>query len=773
MSHQNQLSAAVTAALGLALAATAQDTIPGNEDRSDLQRSLEAPAIVQSDTRVPIHTGEPDGGQPYGIWGVGNAYKASFHDGATFVPYLGKDYPHNQPLTWRTVSASVGALELATQKPELSYTDYRAEYDLGGITEAYDIRADGLEQTFVISSRPAAGGDLVIRGRLDTMLTAKNRGLLHDEILFHDAAGTPILTYGAATAIDGNGDMLPMTSAYDNGTITLRLDGQWLEAARFPVVVDPLLGVVNTVFDLTVEDMDVMRDSFGTSGNNWRAAARWTSANDADAYLRRFNDDGSGDTPVWSDVSTWSTSEVSLGQHRDRAVILLAVTRDLSNGDRRLRLHRRARGDFSHNSNTVLVNNIPEQVQRPDVASDTWAFAPDYLVIVYQAENLNSFGQSTTSQIWGIPIGLGITGTTTPGNPFLISAGLFEDHERPQIGKVRGTGQVWTVAYQVIGSNPLFSSHTDWDVEMVRVDRNGNVTAPKTFGQGNGWHEMSPMLAGYEDDHFLAWAESSVAVAGSKPSHARGMNLRTSRQLWNGSTWTQPHASYRHVPNNDPRAVLTGFDLDTRTGSHAVMAYRSTVTNNVYVRSIGYRGHLLRQETVYNPPGLTTSISGAVAYDDDNDYFLVGYAANENSGSAYTYVDRFAHPTEPMPVTAGLGCSTASLSWDGSMLIGDEGSRLVLSGLPNGALSTILVGTQQFSALLNVAPVHPGCWLLVPNTGPAAIGTLPFGFGPEISYQVDLPEWLDPTTLHFQGVHFDAGATEVFTTQRLSVTFVK
>ena len=86
----------------------------------------------------------------------------------------------------------------------------------------------------------------------------------------------------------------------------------------------------------------------------------------------------------------------------------------------------------------------------------------------------------------------------------------------------------------------------------------------------------------------------------------------------------------------------------------------------------------------------------------------------------------------------------------------------------------MIVGLAPFSQLITGVPaVHPGCWLNVPNTGPLHLATLPVRFGPSTLWQIDLPEFLDPMTLWFQGVHFDAAGTEVFTTDRLGVPIVK
>src|SRR5690606_25310869 len=126
-------------------------------------RTAEGPLEPQV---VPIHTAEAWNGHSYGIWAAGSTYKASFHDGMTFVPYLGDHSPHNQPFSWRTESVTIGDVQLVTQHPVFDHADYRAEFDHGRVVEAYDVHANGLEQTFVIRAAPTTGdlttGDLVV-----------------------------------------------------------------------------------------------------------------------------------------------------------------------------------------------------------------------------------------------------------------------------------------------------------------------------------------------------------------------------------------------------------------------------------------------------------------------------------------------------------------------------------------------------------------------------------------------------------------------------------
>src|SRR5690606_23139412 len=191
--------------------------------------------------RTPVHTAEADEGVPYGLWAAGARYKASFHDGMTFVPYLGSEYPTTVEFRWRTTAVEVGGAVLeAASEPRRTHTDYRVEYDLGSVVEAYDVRADGLEQTFVLE-RPLGTGDLVVRGVVTSPLTAPDVPPAHQALEFRDAEGRAIVRYGAATAVDARGRRQPMRTCCSNGEVTLHLDGAWLRDAAYPVVVDPII----------------------------------------------------------------------------------------------------------------------------------------------------------------------------------------------------------------------------------------------------------------------------------------------------------------------------------------------------------------------------------------------------------------------------------------------------------------------------------------------------------------------------------------------------
>ena len=727
--------------------------------------------------RVPLHTAAAEGGIAYGLWAAGNDYKASFDAGMTFVPYLGADYPHNQPWSWRTTSARVGEQELVTAGSSLTHWDYRAEYDLGGVVEAYDVRDEGLEQTFVLAQRPAASGDLVIRGAITSALRADRAGTAQQAVVFRDERGVAVLRYGEAVAIDARGRRAPVTTTVGDAELSLRLDGAWLATASFPVVVDPLLSTFAIQSGTPLHGIELVREPALNSGNLWLATTRWASATDRDLVLTRYDDNGANPIVNFSDLSaSWSAFEPSMGIHFTSGKTLLAFTRDTITGTRRLRGHLHSRNDNLLQTQVFNLGDNTINASRPDVASDLHPIGQNALVVVYQAEGTGfPWTNLPNSSVMGVAVDL--TGTGTAGLPFPIASDVALDCERPQIGKVQlGSFQQWTVVYQAIDSGLApGSSYPAWAVFARRVDRNGNVTAPFQVAQASVVHYMAPRLAGFNETAMVAYTTASVASAGAHPDEPNGQSIRAARLEWSGSTFSVPFLPHPYVEYTlDNRLLMNGFDADRTTGDHYGIAYRSTATENVYFASLGYSGAKLAEETVYQPSGTEYSGAGAVTYDEDAGNFVIAYERTTPGGTSQALLVRYAHPTAPAPSLGGLSCSPAQISWQGNQLIGSENGRIVLSGMAPGAIGTVAIATAPFaSPLLGVPGVGNGCWLLVPNTGPDLLGFLPLGFGPMASWQLALPEWLPSLTLHFQGFHFDGALSTVLTTQRLSVPFVK
>ena len=129
--------------------------------------------------------------------------------------------------------------------PEVRVSGRRISYvRAAGIVERYDMVEAGVEQSFVLRRRWRGDSDLVITGALEAdrelgaPLPDGSGGLV---IPLGD--GTARLRYGAVTAIDAAGARRGGTVAIADGQVTLTIDGDWLAAAAYPVVVDPLIWI--------------------------------------------------------------------------------------------------------------------------------------------------------------------------------------------------------------------------------------------------------------------------------------------------------------------------------------------------------------------------------------------------------------------------------------------------------------------------------------------------------------------------------------------------
>ena len=263
--------------------------------------------LATRDMLVPIHTmpGDP----AYGMWAAGPGWKASFHDGFAFHPRPPSRSMAAPVWRWTTVAASVGRGELlATARPVAQKrSEHRCELALGGLTEVYDVRSEGVEQSFVLAQRPTHAGDLVIVGRIDTPLTAAPLADRHGALVFCDAGGHPTVGYGAAFAIDALGQRVPATTGYDGQQITLRVPAGWMASAAYPVTVDPLtspLNVSSSASPLDVVNVDVCSDGESAQRGTMVVYTIWYANFDADTYAVLCNADLGSATLVLADVSS-------------------------------------------------------------------------------------------------------------------------------------------------------------------------------------------------------------------------------------------------------------------------------------------------------------------------------------------------------------------------------------------------------------------------------------------------------------------------------------
>lgn len=177
------------------------------------------------------------------LHGLGPDYSTRFDaTGVTFTPLLGERAVVPQPLHFALHSVRRGDTRSFVREhdvaPEAVGDQVRYRHD-ANLLETYDVRADGVEQSFVFAQRPAGRGDLVVRGFVTTELPL---AAANDDGVRFEQPGVGGVTFGAVTGIDANGASVRGALWCDGRHLELSLPGSFVDSAAYPLVLDPLLG---------------------------------------------------------------------------------------------------------------------------------------------------------------------------------------------------------------------------------------------------------------------------------------------------------------------------------------------------------------------------------------------------------------------------------------------------------------------------------------------------------------------------------------------------
>jgi hypothetical protein len=220
-------------------------------------------------------------------------YRAVFSasDGLVYTPRVdGRLEPR---LTWayraRTIGADTVTRRLDAVAPAVSATgEHVVDFGRAGLVERYEGEAAAVEQIFVLTERPGRGdvrieGDVTFAGRV----SAVGGGLRFE------APGLPGFSYAAPIAFDADDQPIPVRVETAGSRLSLVLDGAALDDARWPVTIDPLLGIADVDdTDNTTTAVDIAYDP--RRGQFLVVYDAKPSVNDerTDIMLRRFYEDG-------------------------------------------------------------------------------------------------------------------------------------------------------------------------------------------------------------------------------------------------------------------------------------------------------------------------------------------------------------------------------------------------------------------------------------------------------------------------------------------------
>jgi hypothetical protein len=655
-----------------------------------------------------------------------------------------------------------GEQELLTPgaEPALRHGEWRAEYDHGAVIERYDVRGDGLAQSFVIARRPAPG-DLVVVGEVTTPLHAAGRAAAHAPVAFALADGRGVIEFGAATAIDANGVATAMTTAVDGGRIVLRLAAAAVARAAFPLVLDPLIANTLLTQGAPLDECDLVhetRTAPGLFARTWVAESRTVAANDNDVRLYRFGTGfGGAGLEVFREITPWDSTHPRLAFVPSTDRVVLVFSTDIAS-ERVLWVHRHHVNDLTLTTGGDFVPKAAtDSYWRPDVGGRRVSTG-DRVVIVFQREAAAPFADTATSEVWATVLDTSLAVAPFVVAPFRVRPLANRDQERPVVNQA-SSGTNWLLAFQEHNGNAV---NDDWDVETLAIDSTGALGAGGVATEehaDSSRHKVGPQIAGSAGRYLLTYATRTFEQTNPKPTSPEGQVVRAQRIDYDhaAGSGARPWPAVDLLAPGMVTVRTAGLAFDPQSTSHWCAGVRRDDTTSYRVCKLGYTGNVVESGTLPLAAGATPR-SLAIAFNQEQRGFLVAFT--ENDGSAATNVlqgTQMQYDALPPVTTTGFACGTGAWSGIGAIddrrQIGAQALPLALAGAPLDSAAILFVSTGALpidGGLLGA----PGCTLYPDLLPPNYLGSPAFTItGGGAATSLDLPEHLPPMTLTLQWVY--------------------
>lgn len=257
----NSLRIAFVSLLGLAAALPAQESSGRPSPLRNLVDLTADYALVQR--------------EPEALWGLGRDYSVRFHDDhVEFVPHL-PGSPVHQSVVLQADRVGRGATRApfvrasgpVEQGRRVSYLHEQA-------TEVYEVRPDGMKQSFVFPTLPTGEGDLVVTCRLATALPLQQQDT--GALQFGNEHGGVRLA--GVVGIDAAGRRVDGSLAFADGTLSLRLPAAFVDTATLPLELDPVLSPSTLASTIRIHEIEAAYDLTSNTylvvwGTSWNGSA--------------------------------------------------------------------------------------------------------------------------------------------------------------------------------------------------------------------------------------------------------------------------------------------------------------------------------------------------------------------------------------------------------------------------------------------------------------------------------------------------------------------
>lgn len=667
--------------VAVASAVTAQHA-PSTSHAPAVRNALAPPAAV------PIHSPPDDGeAEPRGRWAAGAGYKVSFHDGFVFYPQLSADYPEHLPLRWRTESITVGGkLLIDVHTPPVHvHGPWRYEYQWAGVTEAYDVRPEGVEQSFVIARRPPHRGDLVVSGRVETRLVPQAPiASAHAAITFADAKGQALVRYGEAFAVDALGRRTALVTTCDTDRILLTVSDACLQNAVFPLTIDPLTSPV-TFWQADLRRVCIERQNETVGGNVLVTFTTRYGSGDHDAFAVVYDDTFQNPVMVFANFDATANTvaqDSTYAGGADRWVI--AYTTAIAGVPMRGRLYFHSRGNATINSGTtktVLGNNGAEVHESLALGGSE---AGTDVLLAYRTSS------SSASGIWAA---IAAADTRSIGPRIQLSLAQSD----PEVSRTNSaTDPGWLLTYTATESPSPFELRQVTYATRITPANLGSIAPVAIVTDLPGSGMARPLVDGRDGRFLLAYERRFPFSV-----------LYTRRVDWPAGAATPTIHAERYITAAVGGLITWGRGLayDHTSRSHWCLACGGDGEHAV---RLGGDGSVVEVATL-GPTGVSPAAEplDTVTFNNAAREFQVAFITPATATSTAVAVARLQYSPDAINVRYGTGCNDTGLSIAASrpdagaefFTIGLSGSSRGTPPLPNGTPCALILSFASASIL--------------------------------------------------------------------------
>ncbi|MFT4543195.1 MAG: hypothetical protein ACI841_004812 [Planctomycetota bacterium] len=541
------------------------------------------------------------------LWARGRTFKASFGpEGFTYIPFLGSDAERNMPVQFRLKGASLGgqAIEL---EPTASWSRQGETIvlDRGAVDVHYLMNSDSIEQTFVLNFAPHAG-ELEVRIQVQSELQLGTAG---EGFRLRGERGG--VDYGRATVLDAGGRSLALESRLEGHEICISVPESFLQAASWPVVVDPVI----TTYQLTPANMDAANGDIcfdASSQHYYQVFSTNFSAEDSDIYGAVIGTNGEPryNLGAWIDQTSdsWFLPSCASSNAADNSLVVAVAKKndkyEIWGRVRNLPLTSQG-GPFQ------ISEPSDNRYWNPNVGGDPNADTFNRYFVAYSEDVSNSerhiLGRAMQSS--GVLVG---PVTVIDATPDVIN-------RMPHVSKSCGTGAVSERRFNVVW---MREDGEDWDIRGAQMNSYGFSLTP-SFSVDNTSEEFwSPQVSAPLDSPDGATRDFLVVYSahGEDGAYIKG-------RLFKDDAY---QASFNI---NDLEAQFLGQSMDDRSSSWPAIGTDGSQFVVAYAKKDGFgpTGVVACTLRHYGAELLATSANVVIAEGED-DYVLPNVATQHDAG---------------------------------------------------------------------------------------------------------------------------------------------